>query len=658
MKRKNTKIYLLFIGIAFLLYGNTIKNDYALDDDFVIAGPENVVRKGIKGIPKILTSYYAKDESGNEYEYRPIVKISYALEVEFFNGKNVHVNHFFNILYYALCLILLFKMLSLLFENLSPQNILWMVVIFAFLPVHTEVVASLKNRDVMLSFIFLMLTIIYFLNWIKNKKWTLLVYSMLFFLLALLSKLDAMPLIAILPLIYIQKEKTFHPDKIKTSKILSTTILMILGFLMIYFLTNLVKKLMLDPHTKQRIFIFFENPLYIHKEIYYRIITMFNSLGFYIKQSILPLKMSCYYGYNVIPFNKINYLGWIGIFSFSGMIYVFFQRYKKADLLWYGVIFFGISISMFLNFVKPAPGIVADRFLFIPSVGWSIIVLYVLEWLSKKYIMDKSSSTHQNTWIKGKTLYFVIIMLVLQSILIWNRNYEWRYKLYLYEADVKKYPESVKLHVLYASQILIEYLSNSGKLPAQDIHKNLSIAMQEFEKPLAIDSTCGSCYNNIAYLYITWKKEYEKAIPYLLKAYQYDSTRKEMLANIALCYYYTGKNKDTIELFVRKSIRADKNKTFEIPHSIMFEYCKREKEYEKGITFFKEELKIRPTSEYINLCLAQLYLLKGDTLSAISTCEQALNIHPNYPDINNFLHQLKNMHRKKSEARIPKSEIQ
>jgi len=36
MKQSYGKIYWLLIAIAFLLYGNTIKNDYALDDEFVV----------------------------------------------------------------------------------------------------------------------------------------------------------------------------------------------------------------------------------------------------------------------------------------------------------------------------------------------------------------------------------------------------------------------------------------------------------------------------------------------------------------------------------------------------------------------------------------------------------------------------------------------
>ncbi|RME17905.1 MAG: hypothetical protein D6799_03480, partial [Bacteroidetes bacterium] len=362
----------------------------------------------------------------------------------------------------------------------------------------------------------------------------------------------------------------------------------------------------------------------------YRLYAMFNSLGFYVYLFLLPIKMSCYYGFDVVSVKHVDVYGIIGIVALGILVYWFFREYKKCSVLWYGVMWFGVSISMFLNVVKPAPGIVADRFLFMPSVGWTIMVIYLVEWVYQRYVLKKRAFHFTSvTWWKAKDSfkYVMVVYLLAEAGIIWYRNYEWRYKLYLYEADVKKYPESVKLHILYASQIVIEYMQNTGKLSQQDMPKYLGIAMEEFHKGLKLDSTCGSCYNNIAFLYMNWLKNYEAAIPFLLKSYQLDSTRKEMLCNIAIAYFKTNRNRDTIEIFVRKSIRRDKDKTYEIPHSVMLEYCKRDKLYDKGIEFFKEELSYRSHSEYLNLALGELYLLKGDTVNAIRSFEKVLSIN-------------------------------
>ncbi|GIV28395.1 MAG: hypothetical protein KatS3mg027_2209 [Bacteroidia bacterium] len=639
MKQKYGKIYLLLISIAFLLYGNTIKNEYALDDEFVV-GQNSITNKGIKAIPKILTSYHAKDESGNEYEYRPMVKISYALEVQFF-GNNVHTHHFFNVIYYALCLILLFRMLLLLFENYSLQTILWIVIVFAFIPLHSEVVASLKNRDVLLSFIFSMLTLIVFLKWLRYQRFYYLPILALLFLLALASKFDALPLLAVVPLIYIQKRSS---NNIFSNKKIWINVLMIIITLLIAFiLLKKGQKILLDQSLKQRVFNYFENPLYFEKEWKYRIIAMFNTLGFYIWMLLVPLKMACYYGYNVILVKSIDAWGIIGVLSFILLAYFFFKKYKEKDLLWYGVVFFSLHISMFLNFVKPVPGIVADRFAFAPSFGWSMMLVYLVEWINQKFILKKKIFSFSNIewWMQTRIKFYVLFYLLICTILIWYRNYEWRYKLYLYEADVKKYPESVKLHILYGSQIIIEYMQNSGKLPLSERDRYLQIAFDEFHKGLAIDSSCASCLNNIAFLYMNWKKDYATSIPYLLKSYRLDSTRKELLNNIAIAYFKTGRNKDTIELFLRKSLKYDKDKTYEIPFDVMREYCKQEKKYQKGIDFIQQYLSERPNSVFLYYALGELQIYNGDTADAIQSYEKLLQLNPNYPQVAKLLKELR-----------------
>lgn len=650
MKKQNyRKIYLLCVALAFLLYGNTIKNDYALDDEFVV-GDQSPAKQGIKGIPKIFTSYHAKDESGNEYEYRPMVKVSYAIEIELF-GNNVHTHHFFNILYYAICLIVLFKMLLLLFEGYPLQNILWILLLFAFLPIHSEVVASLKNRDVMLSFIFSMLAFIFFLKWMASRQWWQIIIVGVMFLLALLSKFDALPLMAIFPLVYIQKTKIKNQST-PINQIVFNILLILIILLIMYIALKKGQKLLLNPITKQRVFNYFENPLYFDQSFIHRLITMFNSFGFYVMMLLLPIKMSCYYGYKVIPIdNLFNIYGIIGILSILILAYVFFKHFSKADILWYGTMILGLGISMFLNVVKPAPGIVADRFAFAPSVGWAMIMVYAIEYFNQKYLQKKKkwgTITQLNWWHTSPIKWYIIIYFTLCTVLIWYRNYEWRYKLYLYEADLKKYPESVKLHLLYASQIVLEIMQHSNKIDQNKQPEYLQIAMNEFNTAAHIDTTCGSCYNNIAFLYMNWLKNYDASIPYLLKSYRLDSNRKELLCNIAIAYFKTNRNKDTIEQFVYKAIRKDKDKTYEIPYEVMREHYIREKQYKKAIAFFENQLKERPRSEYLHYCLAEFYLLDRDTLHSIQTYEKLLSINPNLPKVSIFLSDLKNKyyHRK------------
>src|ERR1700744_842675 len=92
-------LFVLFI-FTLLLYSNSIKNNYALDDNYVTLPKGDVgnsrVAKGIKGIPQIFKTHYV-ESAEQSFEYRPLPLATFAIEYQFF-GSNPHVSHFISIL--------------------------------------------------------------------------------------------------------------------------------------------------------------------------------------------------------------------------------------------------------------------------------------------------------------------------------------------------------------------------------------------------------------------------------------------------------------------------------------------------------------------------------------------------------------------------------
>ncbi|UPT68275.1 MAG: hypothetical protein M0D57_06420 [Sphingobacteriales bacterium JAD_PAG50586_3] len=105
---------LVILLVTAGVYFNTLFNGYAIDDYYVTAlNPD--IKKGIAGIPDIFTSYYGTDNNGNGFEYRPLVKVTYAIEYELF-GENLVVSHLVNLLLYLVNIGLLFILLTKLFD--------------------------------------------------------------------------------------------------------------------------------------------------------------------------------------------------------------------------------------------------------------------------------------------------------------------------------------------------------------------------------------------------------------------------------------------------------------------------------------------------------------------------------------------------------------
>ncbi len=189
----------LVMGLfAFALYANTIGNDYAMDDELVTLN-HPLTSRGVEAIPDIFNSYYFDNNIGNYYEYRPIVLTSFAIEHSIF-GDNPHVSHTINALLYGLtCLVLFFVIRSFkpdvnyLFPALATM-------LFAAHPLHTEVVASIKNRDEIFSFLFGITSLFWALKFARNGSLKDYVLFILFIVLSVLSKRSVLSYTLIIPL--------------------------------------------------------------------------------------------------------------------------------------------------------------------------------------------------------------------------------------------------------------------------------------------------------------------------------------------------------------------------------------------------------------------------------------------------------------------------
>jgi tetratricopeptide (TPR) repeat protein len=621
------KFKLIFLVVSLLLYGSTLKNGYALDDEFV-TGQNNITATGFKAIPKVFKVWHVTDESGNNYEYRPIVKVSFALEHGFW-GENLVLSHLVNVLLYALALIVLFIFLKHVFHDYNEFVVFCIVLVFAFIPVHSEVVASLKNRDVLLSFIFSFYGAARILRFYETKERLSLAIALLMFALAFLSKFDVVPLIVIIPLIIYQKYKIN----------VKAIVLIVFTFAMGYFLYKVAKGSMLDRVTVEshRTFLYFENPLYFGYQFGDRFSAGFNSLGFYVLMLLFPVNMVCYYGYNTVPvFSFTSMYALVGLIAGVWMIYVFFKRFKKPDMLWYGIMFFGLSISMYLNFLVPAAGIVADRFAFFASVGFSVVAVYFLFFfknpLSKKISGIKSLKFHHKAI--PAVVFFIFTLVII------NRNKDWNNKSLLFETDLKKRPESVKLALLSSSQLIISLSDpNNAAAISQDAKvKKIREAENNLRNAIKVDSSCGGCYNNLSFMYLTYERRPQDALPYLLLGYRRDSTRKEMVCNIGISYYRMGEL-GKAEKYLLKAIILDKKKDFTVPYEVLQDlYSKTNPE--KAVALLQQKLEESPDSEYFNVLLGKTYFDMRDTLNSLKYYKEALRVNPNNQQVNDFVARL------------------
>lgn len=189
---------ILIFTFSFLLYTNSIPNEYNLDDELVTIN-HRLTSKGISAIPEIFVSPYYQDASGYSYEYRPMVLASFAIEHDVF-GDNPHWSHFWNVILYSLTCVLLFRVLRTLFQNYSPLIAIAITLLFVAHPAHTEVVCSIKNRDEILGLMFGLLSFVFSIRFVISKNKRELFFVFFSFLLAVTSKMTVVPFVVIIPI--------------------------------------------------------------------------------------------------------------------------------------------------------------------------------------------------------------------------------------------------------------------------------------------------------------------------------------------------------------------------------------------------------------------------------------------------------------------------
>jgi hypothetical protein len=191
-------IYLLLFSFSFLLYTNTVYNDYNLDDTLVTQN-HKLTSKGISAITDIFVSPYYQDDMGYSYEYRPVVLTSFAIEHSLF-GENTHVSHFINVILYAVTSIVFFALLISLFSEYSIIFSIVVSLLFIAYPLHTEVVANIKNRDEILSLLFGLLSWLSLIKFSKKNSFSFFAAFVVFFLLSFLSKQSSISFAILMPL--------------------------------------------------------------------------------------------------------------------------------------------------------------------------------------------------------------------------------------------------------------------------------------------------------------------------------------------------------------------------------------------------------------------------------------------------------------------------
>jgi hypothetical protein len=607
---------------AVLLYANSIPNGYAFDDALVITSNKWTVR-GLEGIPDLVTNDLFAGVYGKAHEleggrWRPLTMITHALEWELF-PNNPHVGHLVNVLLYAVAAMLLFLMLD---RMLVGRRLLSLVatLIFVFHPVHTEVVANIKSRDEILAFIFLCTALVYLFKYVKDRKTSRpLILACGFYFLSLLSKENGITFVAVIPVLLLVSS----PLNLKRS--LMTTIpfaAMALAYMLIRY--ALFMEQLSGPDAIGESSDVMENP-FVGVALPERLATVFVILGKYVSLLVAPFRLSSDYSYNQIPIVSFSdpialasLVGHVAVGIWALRVVVLHVKRKATtvfglrEVVAAGVLIYLITISIVSNLFFSIGAPMGERFLFLPSLGFSLVASagFIALFRVKEQVQRKAPVV----------LYLAVgAVLLLFSARVVSRNPVWSDNLTLFSTDIHNVPNSAKIHFYYGNTLIKKATDSTGVNDPQRIGW-LQTAKSHTLRSAAINPKFHHAFYNLGRIYVE-EKNADSAIYYLKRVLALQPTHINTQGLMGQAYGQLKNDPVSAIPYLQKAIEYDPNDVASLEHlGICYAMTK---DFPRALDIFSRVQKLRPNSARVYYNLSSVYGNMGDAAKAKEYLDKA-----------------------------------
>ncbi len=500
--------------IVLLIYLNSFSNDFTnWDDDNGIINNPYIRSLAWENLTKIFTP-------GTGGAYQPLRTLSLAVDHHFW-GLNPFGYHLTNVFFYVLTCIMVFltteKLLAVLREDRDDVSkvrvALFASLLFAVHPVHVEAVTWLSARkEVLLGFFFFLSFYLYLRAKDSGRlDHKILCYSLAFFgfLAATLSK----PTAVVLPLILILFEfyaRRSGEGSFSLKKALLYLPFIILSLYLGYLLIDVMRDI--GGIKAYRGGTFFSNLLLV-PYLYIRNIKLLAFTINYAAVYTIHPPQALWSAKTVLPL-----LGNMVILGCAAL------TFKKARIVSFAILWFYITLLPVSNIV-PISTILADRYAFLPSYGWCLVLGIALERL---YRFRLSSTTPQ--FFKALSVSGLSLMVLGYGYMTVYQNRIWKNTYTLWADAVAKQPDNhialCGLAVVYnraeeyeAARKLLERAVSNAPHDYKSLN-NLGItyfhlgqrdkAFRAYQKALSLDPYMREAHVNLARLYVE-TKDYKAA---------------------------------------------------------------------------------------------------------------------------------------------------
>jgi Flp pilus assembly protein TadD len=424
---------LLFAVLASLVYANSLGNGFVFDDTMLIAQAREVASPSqfLRRFEAELRSPGARS-TDQGISHRPVRNAALAVQYSLF-GEAPQGYRAVNVLLHVLNSVLVFALLTALVGRRWPA--LYAALLFVVHPVHTESVAYVAGqRDVLFTVLYLSGFFSY-VRYRETDRTIFLGLAGLAYLLGLLTKEMAITL----PVICLAYDvfrlmpgatSAVAPPAgnavrqgwraaVERSKWLYLGMGAILVFLLLYFVV------IANPSQQRRLYGGGLGPT---------LLTSARIFVHYLKQMVVPLTLNAdSYSAFQITRSLTDPRGWLALLLLGGVWYGLLRGLRADRWFTFGGLWFFATLLPVSQLV-PHQELVAEHFLYLPSVGFSLAVGLLIE---RGLTLPRAGRA------VGAVVVIALLLLGVRTVL---RNRDWKDDLTLWTKSAQDAPHSYWAH--------------------------------------------------------------------------------------------------------------------------------------------------------------------------------------------------------------------
>ena len=276
--------------------------------------------------------------------YIPLTTLSFNLEYHLF-GLSPFISHLINVLLHLAIVLVIFDLALTL--NFSPWESFIASAVFAVHPLHVESVAWVTERKDVLGILFYVLCLKQYWLYLQGTSKRHYGLSLLFGFLSVLTKSMAVSIPWVLLLLDWYYQRRWSKDLLRDK----------LPFAILIFPIALITFLKLSPH-----------PNIAHNSILIGVWTF----SWYLGKFILPIDLLPAYT-PVLPVTLSSFIYLQSLIIFFIFMYLVYL-WRKDRLFVFAGLFWIATIFFFWRFDFADNNIVADRFMYLPSLGFCLLL--------------------------------------------------------------------------------------------------------------------------------------------------------------------------------------------------------------------------------------------------------------------------------------------